>query len=295
MEASADPWGGCAIQSDGTIKPRKGKVESSMPAKSEELRTKLKVMCNHWEYVRLKNPQHPLFKDYTLHMWSDYADWLLGEDVFENTVKDPQGAVQYRPSWHILLDYEFHVREHMLRLVNTESKSLFDALKLAREHGPTFVKYFSTPVALAAGAAAASGALGGASSGRASHRSRSPKGDRPSEGAEQDTAKWNWKGDHHYYHNKDSSKKGKGWGKHKRTGWKSAATNTTPDGRLKCFAYQRGKCRGACGKVHACLICNGDHPMTQCHRKPKASPPPGGAAVAADAAGRPAPPVLRVQ
>jgi hypothetical protein len=249
-------------------------------------------MANHWEYVRLKNPQHPVFKGYALHRWSDYADWLLGEEVFENTVKDPQGTVQYRPSWHILLDYEFHVRKHMLNLVNTESKPLYDALKLAREHGPTFVKYFSTPVALAAGAAAASGVISGASSGRASHRSRSPRGDRPSEGAEQDTVKWKGDGKGR----SDGGKKGKGGGKqNRRTGWKSTSTNTTPDGRLKCFAYQRGKRQGGCGKVHVCLICNSDHPMTQCHRRPKASPPPGGAAVASDAAGRPAQPATRMQ
>ena len=292
-EASADPWGGCAIQSDGTIKLRRGKVESSMPAKSEELRTKFKVLANHWEFVRLKNPQHPVFKGYTLHMWSDYVDWLLGEEVFENTVKDPQGAVQYRPSWHILLDYEFHVRKHMLHFVNTESKSLYDALTLARDHSPTFIKYFSTPVALAAGAAAASGVLGGAPSGRATRRSRSPRRDRPSEGTEQDTEKW--KGDHHRGKG-DGGRKGKGSGKqNRRTGWKSTSTNVTPDGRLKCFAFQRGKCQGGCGKVHVCLICNGDHPMTQCHRKPKAPPPPGSAASASDAAGRPAQPVLQVQ
>ena len=60
--------------------------------------------------------------------------------------------------------------------------------------------------------------------------------------------------------------------------WDAGETNTTPDGRLKCFRYQRGKCSDPrCDKVHVCLVCNGEHPKKACPRRPKFG----------DAAGRP--------
>ena len=51
----------------------------------------------------------------------------------------------------------------------------------------------------------------------------------------------------------------------------------TPDGRLICFAYQRGNCNNQCGKVHVCSICGDKHP-----KKDHARLTAGG-----DAAGRP--------
>ena len=50
--------------------------------------------------------------------------------------------------------------------------------------------------------------------------------------------------------------------------WRQGTSNTTPDGRLKCFRFQRGACTGGCGKVHSCLVCNGNHGANSCPRKP---------------------------
>ena len=39
----------------------------------------------------------------------------------------------------------------------------------------------------------------------------------------------------------------------------------TPDGREKCFAYNReGLHNQNCQRVHVCLGCNGPHPRSQC-------------------------------
>ena len=48
----------------------------------------------------------------------------------------------------------------------------------------------------------------------------------------------------------------------------------TPDGREKCFAFNRDNCNNAaCQRVHVCLHCNGPHTRSKC---PTAPPLPGG-------------------
>ena len=37
----------------------------------------------------------------------------------------------------------------------------------------------------------------------------------------------------------------------------------TPDGRHKCFRFQKEKCNG-CDRVHTCTICNAPHPKVRC-------------------------------
>jgi len=42
----------------------------------------------------------------------------------------------------------------------------------------------------------------------------------------------------------------------------------TPDGRQKCFAYNKGGCKDPkCARAHVCLRCNGPHPAFQCPGK----------------------------
>ena len=61
--------------------------------------------------------------------------------------------------------------------------------------------------------------------------------------------------------------------------WRAGESTTTPDGRLKCFRFQRGLCNNPnCDEVHVCTVCNGNHPAKDCPRRPKSG----------DSAGRPA-------
>eukprot|EP00972_Heterocapsa_arctica_P031712 4670959-Heterocapsa_arctica.AAC.1 len=60
----------------------------------------------------------------------------------------------------------------MCRLIDDEATALASALTRAKVHGPTFIKYLSTPVALAAGAAATSSSWKDSGPGR--ERTRSP-------------------------------------------------------------------------------------------------------------------------
>ena len=263
-ETTEEAWGGCKITTDGTIKLHKARSEASLPANPEELRSKMRLMAHHWEMVRLKFPAKEFFAGLTMDLWSQYVNWLLGEDVYDNVVKDTVGNIVYRPSWHILLEYELQVRKRAFHQVNNSGVTIAQALKDAMMHQPTSIKYFTTPVSLAAGAAAAG-----------SKRSRgSPQPSRPAVGMAADAAApaqgegqgW-WDNKYSKKYKKGDKKSGRGNG----GSWRGGESAKTPDGRAKCFKYQRGACTGACDRVHVCLVCNGQHPANQCPRRPAAS------------------------
>ena len=139
--------------------------------------------------------------------------------------------------------------------VNNNGKTLKEALDSATKHLPTMNKYFTIPTTLNAGAAAAK---------RPRIAEHTGTTRRPPDGLQAEVqpppAPHAGKG-------RGKGNKGRGRGD-QRTGWKSGGSGRTPDGRLKCFRYQRKKCQGNCGKVHTCLLCNGPHPMVECDRRP---------------------------
>ena len=275
-ETREDNWGAARVLADGTLKLQKAsRGEAKPPKNSEELRHRIKVMGIAWEFLRLRFPSKPFLINLDSHIWLDYAEWLLGDEVYGMEVKDALGTVCFRPAWHTLLTFEHQVRKEAYKLVNLKGLTLVDAMAAVKKDAALFQKYFVTPTAVAAGAEAARSAAAAASShaparlqnARPAGRTGDglPGGGRPAEGFASDfpppppqlgVAR---------------SGKGKGGGKGKsgkRTGWRSSQSNSTPDGRAKCFKYQKGQCNGGCGRVHACLVCGGPHPMTQCPRKP---------------------------
>ena len=281
-EVADDEWGGARIGPDGSIKLTKSRSTGKAPESPEALRAKIRLMGVAWEFVKLRFPARAAFQDLSPADWSDHVDWLLGEEIYQNVVKDSSNTVQYRPSWATILDLDYRVRKEAYRLVNKGEATLAKALARARKDTALLQRYFITPVALAAGAEAAYAASSGKGSRRVDADRQPPS--RPAEGSQAPPAslgqpgkcsglKGSGKG-------KGSGRKGRGknsgqgsGGKGKptsdKTSWKSGTSNNTPDGRLKCFRYQRGNCDGNCGRVHSCLVCNGPHPVKDCPRLPK--------------------------
>jgi hypothetical protein len=241
-------------------------------------------MGHCWEFIRLKVPGKGYLADYDIAMWDRYADWLLGEEVYENVIKDDRNCVVFRPSWRLLLEYEFQVRKRMYFEVNTGGMTLKQALLSAQGHMPTTTKHFTIPVSLAAGSSGGGPRTGGGSGAR----SRSPPGGRPSEGFDVPSHSAH----HSAYHARGPRGKGSKGGGSKSGNAKSKPRNNpsggdrrekkgenpkTPDGRDKCYKFQRGNCPCNCGRVHTCLRCNGPHPMNACPSTPGASAGSGGA------------------
>ena len=267
--------GSIRLMPDGSIKVRRGRAEGSVPSRPEELRRKFKVMAYCWEFARLRLPGKAFFQDYHMRMWDNYVEWLLGEDVYENFVHDDSGQVSYRPSWKIFTDFEYQVRKRMCYEVNNNGLSLKAGLDTAMAHMPTMTKYWTLPVSLAAASSV------GSSSKR--QRSRTPsRGQRPQDSFAQRQQAPTQPPPPFVPPAGGKGKGAKGKGKGKQRGgnqgggnfgtagpanWRAGQSNTTPDGRMKCFKFQRGKCSGGCGKVHQCLVCNGEHGMQNCPRK----------------------------
>ena len=141
-------------------------------------------------------------------------------------------------------------------------------------------KHFQIPLSVAAGAAAAANRQPRAQPAQA------PPPQRPQEGAAAQDRQWAAPPPDPGPAGAKGRGKGRG-GKGKGVGWRAQSNPRTPDGRLKCFRYQRNKCPGNCGKAHVCLVCNGAHPASKCHLRPAQAAPPGGGPPAGDAGGTP--------
>ena len=281
-EAQDDDWGGARVNPDGSIRLIKARSTGKSPDSPEGLREKIKLMGVAWEYVRLRYPARPYLANLGPQDWSDHLEWLLGEDVYQYVVRDASNTISYRPSWATIIELDYRVRKLAYKLVNEGSATLKTALVTARSDTALFQRYFLSPVSLAAGAEAAKATSSKRPAPTDGHRGQPPPAHRPTDGSLAPPAQVP----------PPPASFGKGRGRGRGRGGKgnkgsqanqSAVRNKkgemtrTPDGRLICFAYQRGNCNGQCGKVHICTICGDKHP-----KKDHPSRPSGG-----DAAGRP--------
>ena len=287
-EAREDGWGAAKIMGDGTLKLQKAsRGEATPPRNSEELRQRIKVMGIAWEFIRLRFPTKPFLNGLDAYTWSDHVEWLLGDEVYNMTVKDHLGEIVFRPAWHTLLTFELESRKAAFKLVNLKGSTLKKALEDTRKDPGLLQRHFITPTAMAAGADAARAASGsGSSSSRPAAVQQQQlalmpfSGGRPAEGFDAGSSALlpfgGPFGGSRPAKGKGRKGKGKGKSKTKPDGWKLTKNPMTPDGRQKCFRYNKETCPGDCGRVHVCLVCGGPHPLTKCPQKPRSG----------DAAGR---------
>ena len=110
--------------------------KGQLPISPEQLRTVLKLMSRHWEFVRLKAPLAALLGDYSMDVWSDHADYILGKKVYAKEIKAEGGSI-YRPSWQLTLEYEYEVRKQACWAVNVQCMTLKAAFAHTRSHEAT--------------------------------------------------------------------------------------------------------------------------------------------------------------
>ena len=205
-----------------------------VPATSEELRHKVKVIAHVWELVRIKLPSLPLLSDYRAHIWEKYVTWLLGKQVFGTVVKDTQGREVFKPPWTLLLSFELEVRKAMVKILNHEAVTLSEALTRAMADRDVLQLHFKDPMSLSAGTVAAQAAV----QAQASSSSRRASPSFPTHGA--------------------------AWAASEplRLPPPPAAPNPVEKdiSQEVCFKYQRGTCPGNCGRLHMCLVCGDEHP-----------------------------------
>ncbi len=235
-----------SVDASGRLRVTRERKKSKLPKDSEELRSKLKLEANAFVMLGAKFRNRAWFQGLVPNDFVKYVDWLLGEKVFQLQIPkaSSEGTRPLNPPWTILLRYEQQVRKEAYKQAVRQNRSIHDTLPEAMANSEIKEVNFLSPVALSM-----------AASDEAPTRTPIPGAD---DGG-LPPVKYQRKG------------KGKAKGKgrfDKRFGF---LNSQTPDGRQICYAYQEGKCKDNCGRVHVCQICMSPHPLKDCKFKLKAN------------------------
>ena len=251
---------GLTLAADGTIKARKASaIKGTIPSNSEQLRLKLKLMAHAWEYVRLKVPKDFL-ADFDLHLYSEYADWLLGDKVAGLCVSSPGSAATCKPSWALVLSFDFEFRKRVAHEANSKKGDLKSFFEAAYKDETLYNTCLLTPLSLDAGASAARALLSSSSLSHPAQSSSSSGFADTSFGVPFPPVPPKAKGAKGKGSKKDKKGKGKGDKKGKGKGSKDQGIA----GNV-CWRFNRGRCPGKCGRIHACLTCwSPDHGSHEC-------------------------------
>jgi len=265
----------CAVvDNSGLVRIKKGRTDVPMPTDSEAFRRKIRCWGLGHLYAKLKHPGRAWLQSVSVELTNEYLDYILGERVKGLEAKDQDGVIVARPSWNLVLAYDFQVRKEAARRI-MKGDDFATAMRAAWTDLETRERFFVTPVALS-GSAAPSRPYNGGGSGDEPLPKR-PRSGKPNE---HQGGKGSWKARGKGYGNYSESWKAKGsgkkGGKQKNSGKSAlAGQKKTPDGREICFAYNRAGegCAGKCGRVHVCTMCLQQHPVYQCPMYSAARPP----------------------
>jgi len=255
----------------GGLRLKRGNIKSaSLPANSEALRARLKMMAVAMIYTRQRFPNRPWLQDLSPSVFSDHVDFLLGKQISGLEAKGADGVAVHRPQWELVLSYEYQVRKHAYKLVaSMKQPSLGAALKAAQEDLTVRNLYFLTPLQIdtkwdAPQRASQSSTSLGFSQQRQRSRSRGRARNRPSpQYNSRDNQRNNSRGG-------NSQQKGKGGSKPLNSLPTAYAglprLRNTSEGKPICFAHnlQSESCSGTCGREHACWWCLDSHAGYEC-------------------------------
>ena len=259
----------------GNIKVRKGARDGRLPANSEELRAKHKLIGNAWLFLSFKHTNRSWFHQLSPAVFSDFSDYLLGKHCASLVIKG-EGGLTFSPPWQLILDYEFQVRKKAYERVTNEAVSLKEALEWACSDSETRNLYLVTPLTLSSRAHSSApslsnnflGALETYMTGNKGHsKGKGGKGRgsqtqlallAPQLALPTSQPTWQAKGNRTGKGNKGNYRvrpyqKGKG----KDGGNNLKYHKVTPDGRSICYKFNNlnEHCNGMCGMVHVCQLC----------------------------------------
>jgi hypothetical protein len=85
------------LSNDGSLKVKAIRRTGKMPVDAEEFRKTLKIMAHAWLSVSLRHSNRPWMQSIEHKVFTDHADYMLGEYVLGLTAKDVSGNVVHRP------------------------------------------------------------------------------------------------------------------------------------------------------------------------------------------------------
>ena len=84
-----------------------------LPANAEQLRRRLGIMGAAWYFVAAAHSSRAYLRDMDVHVWTEYANYLLGRFVL-GILGGDDGAQVHTADWEIVLGYEQEVRREMI-------------------------------------------------------------------------------------------------------------------------------------------------------------------------------------
>ena len=252
------------------------RVKLPMPSDTEGIRYRVEMLKAGIEFLKIRHPRHKIWASADDEMWKDHIDHILGEEIMGCVVKTTEGVVVKRPSFELVLHYEYEVRAKAARFMNegTEENnwiplSIKEAFKAARNDNKLLQKEFLQKLLLQPGM----GKQGGAGrhtpgeeewvpkgKGKAAKKAAAAEKKRVAASAKAWKAGGKGNGGGGSPNGADVRK-----GNLKKDGGKKKLHSVTPAPESKpiCYGYGKGTCNG-CNREHVCQKCFGKHPYTEC-------------------------------
>ena len=101
-------------------------------------------MAYSWLLAKVRYPDMKVVRGMDLKVWRDFADWLVGPEVWGDGLR-LHGSIVSTPTLELVLDYEYELRRKACMLVNHDDKSFVEALKEAQGDSELKRRHFTAP------------------------------------------------------------------------------------------------------------------------------------------------------
>ena len=135
------------LDNTGRVRILRQRPKGRPPANSEELRRKLRIEQNTFAFLAAKFTGKTWLQGLTPRTWSDYVDYILGENVYQ--LKLPSESGDANPSWTVVLSYEHECRKWAFKQVREGRDCLVGALARVAVNSELRDVRFITPVLVA--------------------------------------------------------------------------------------------------------------------------------------------------
>jgi len=194
-----------------------------------------------WTFAASAHTSREYLKDNNVHIWTEYANHLLGKFVLGILGGEDGAAVSFA-EWDIVLKYEQEIRREMVTLM-LKGVPLTKALKQAWNDPIVSARFRVAQLQQRTFHRAGGGGAGPPPKPPKRQRTEKGKGHGLGKGKEQ-----------------GRNTKGKG-----NTKGLPGCASVTPQGKRICYAFNNEGCSAhACTFEHVCGKCFGSHPMHQC-------------------------------
>ena len=120
----------------------------AMPSDSEVLRARIRLMGICYSMLLLKSPSYVVLQTQTSQLWSDYTDFLFGDDVWGFVAEDELGNPIAGPHIGHVIGYDFKIRKEVADHMN-EGIDIKTAFGKAMNCPALRLKSFLMPVSAA--------------------------------------------------------------------------------------------------------------------------------------------------